>query len=593
MVMLPDIDTYVEPVKDEVLPTRLGTPIEHGSYLSQDRMERIKFQMAKKWEFYSAYPDLWVEELLIPEGSSFELKFYQRIFMRSAVRHSMVHITGARGTSKTFIIFLVLLHQAIFKPNSVWGFAAPNKAQSAKIATQTYSDIMARFPILKMEILGERPIAGKDYFELRFKNGSKILITVALDSTRGLRLDGVAIDESRDQDGEMVNAILIPTLTKVRRTAGRELLNPYETQQIQIYTTSASSKSSYNYEKVIDTLIRGIITPNDAMVIGLDYTVPVAEGIYPASFVQSARADKTMGEEDFAREYLSLYTQENADSWFDFSKINRHRKLVRAEWEYTESPSEKRVFYTISCDVGRFNDNTAVHIYKNYQGDGKIRTKLVNTLILGRTAKEKPFDKQAMELKRLIQLFKAEDVIIDTNGLGVGLADQMIKEQVDEQGNVYPAYGFHNDKEYQKVQPMNAAPILYSFKANANLNSEIFSNCYTRIDSGLVDFLITEQKAKVKLLGTKEGSKMTLEQRTAALMPFEMTSKLMEEMGNQRLRRTSGTKISLEPINARFPDDRFSSLCLGLYRIKQLEEQITKRRRRGKVERMLTFYTGR
>lgn len=217
----------------------------------------------------------------------------------------------------------------------------------------------------------------------------------------------------------------------------------------------------------------------------------------------------------------------------------------------------------------------------------------MNTLILGRTAKEKPFDKQAMELKRLIQLFKAEDVIIDTNGLGVGLADQMIKEQVDEQGNVYPAYGFHNDKEYQKVQPMNAAPILYSFKANANLNSEIFSNCYTRIDSGLVDFLITEQKAKVKLLGTKEGSKMTLEQRTAALMPFEMTSKLMEEMGNQRLRRTSGTKISLEPINARFPDDRFSSLCLGLYRIKQLEEQITKRRRRGKVERMLTFYTGR
>ena len=54
MVMLPDIDTYVEPTKDEVLPTRLGTPIERGSYLSQDRMERIKFQMAKKWEFYSA-----------------------------------------------------------------------------------------------------------------------------------------------------------------------------------------------------------------------------------------------------------------------------------------------------------------------------------------------------------------------------------------------------------------------------------------------------------------------------------------------------------------------------------------------------------
>lgn len=178
--------------------------------------------------------------------------------------------------------------------------------------------------------------------------------------------------------------------------------------------------------------------------------------------------------------------------------------------------------------------------------------------------------------------------------VGVGLADQLIKEQVDDYGVHYPAYGFSNDKEYQKIQPTYAEQILYSFKANANLNSEIFTNCYTRIDSGLVDFLIPETKARSRLLATEKGQKMSLEERTAELMPYEMTDKLMEEMGNQRLKKTTGAKVTLEPINSRFPDDRFSSLCLGLWYIKQLEDTMTRRRRKGKGnKRALVFFTGR
>lgn len=62
---------------------------------------------------------------------------------------------------------------------------------------------------------------------------------------------------------------------------------------------------------------------------------------------------------------------------------------------------------------------------------------------------------------------------------------------------------------------------------------------------------------------------------------------------NLRLRRSgTGLQISLEPINTRFPDDRFSSLCIGLRRIKEIEEGETKSRRGGGRTRKLVFFSG-
>ena len=174
--------------------------------------------------------------------------------------------------------------------------------------------------------------------------------------------------------------------------------------------------------------------------------------------------------------------------------------------------------------------------------------------------------------------------------VGVGVADLMIQTQYDSDGVAYGPLGFFNDDDYKKIQPVDAPRILNGFKANHKINSEMFGNCYSRIDAGLVDFLIKEQDARSKLLATKKGQKMSLEQKTKILMPYEMTTKLFEEMGNLRLKRTgSGLDIVLEPINARFPDDRFSSLCIGLRRIKELEDEKKKKRKTNR--RNLVFFS--
>ena len=51
--------------------------------------------------------------------------------------------------------------------------------------------------------------------------------------------------------------------------------------------------------------------------------------------------------------------------------------------------------------------------------------------------------------------------------------------------------------------------------------------------------------------------------------------------------------IVLEQINARYPKDKYSAFAYGLWRVKELEEENTRKKRRySSGKRKLTFFTG-
>ena len=85
-------------------------------------------------------------------------------------------------------------------------------------------------------------------------------------------------------------------------------------------------------------------------------------------------------------------------------------------------------------------------------------------------------------------------------------------------------------------------------------------------------------------MATKTGQKMTLDKRVAKLMPYEMTTRLIEEIGNLRVKASvgSGKNIALERINKEIQKDRFSALCYGLYSIRCMEDKEAKKNKRGK-----------
>lgn len=403
------------------------------------------------------------------------------------------------------------------------------------------------------------------------------------------------IDEIRDHDGEILNSVVLPLMNVSRRTALGEV-NDNEPNQQQLYMTSAGVKSSYAYEKLIDCLEMSIINPKQAFVWGCDYRVPVMHGLLDKQYIQELKMSPTYQEETFAREYLSVWSGGSEESWFNFDKLQKYRKIKNPE-KRAKFREDSNQFYLLSVDVGRLNDQTVVCVFRVNIISGKYYATLVNLFVLGRTPETKPFYRQAADLKAIIRDFKPREVVIDTNGLGVGLADEMIRTQMDEKGELLPAYGFNNDADYKKIQPKDAICILYGIKANGTLNSKIHGNAYSRINSGMIRFLIKEQEAKNALMSTKIGQKMTLQQRVLRLLPHEMTTKLFEEMANLRLKRTgTGLDITLEQINSRFPKDKYSAFAYGLWRIKEIEEEAYKKQKRrfssNGEKRRLVFFTG-
>ena len=574
---------------------RDGIELEKGVVITEQWLLKNEELLYDCWEIFAAYPDIYLD-LIKPVDSNFDLFPYQRVFLRACMRYTSIYITAARATAKTFLSILAKYLQCMFVPNHVGSIVAPNKSQAAKISKQKIEEIWRIWPLLKneLEIYQGGPHAnfGKDYCDLYFKNGSRLSIVGALDSDRGIRTHATLIDEVRDQDGDAISEIILPQMNVSRRTANG-LVNPYEKINTQvIYATSAGTKSSFAYEALLDTFEKSIIDPSRNFAIGLDYRIPVLHGLINGDYVRNLKMSPSYNEQTFAAEYMGTWLGGSEESWFQFDKISKYRKIKNPEWKQ-KFREDANLFYLISVDVGRLSDQTVACIFRVNIRDGKFFSTLVNLEVLGRQAETKTFSQQAIDLKKLIERYNPREVVIDCNGLGIGLADEMIRTQEDEMGNTLPAYGFFNNEDYKKIQPRDAAEILYSMKANGPLNSKIHGNAYTRLNSGMVRFLITEQDARAALLATKVGSKMKVEERIKRLMPHELTTKLFEEMANLRLKRT-GLDIVLEQINSRFPKDKYSAFAYGQWRIKELEEAyfLKKKRMNNRGGRSLVFFTG-
>ena len=577
---------------------RDGTIIEKGVILNENYLEANLEKIGNVMSIFSAYPDVYLD-VIKPQDSSFTLFFYQRITLRALMRFKDVFGTAPRAFSKSFITILAMMLQCIFIPGTKRFICAPNKSQAAQIAKEKIVEIYDRWPLLRKEVLGgeisDTPgNFGKDYVTLKFRNGSQFDVVGALDSQRGGRRHGGLIDEVRDHDETPINEVVLP-LMNVSRRLPDNTVNEKEPNQQRIFMTSAGVKTSFAYDLLIDDFIDSIIHPKSTFVFGCDYRVPVIHGLLDKTYINKLKTSSSFKEESFAREYASLWSGSSEEAWFNFDKLTKYRKIKNPETS-AKFRANSNQFYLLSVDVGRLNDQTVCCVFRvNVSGEGKHFATLVNLYVLGRQAETKTFNRQAIELKRIIKKFNPLEVVIDTNGLGIGFADEMIREQVDEFGNIYEPLGFKNDDDFLKVQPKDAMCILYGIKANGPLNSKIHGNAYTRINGGLVRFLIKEQEAKNALLSTKVGQKMTVKQRVQRLMPHEMTTKLFEEMANLRLRRTGvSLDIVLEQINPRYPKDKYSAFAYGLWRIKELEEEQNKRRRRRGMfdKRQLVFCTG-
>ena len=452
--------------------------------------------------------------------------------------------------------------------------------EAAGIVKEKVTEICTLVPAFNRE-LDRRPgktREGKDYVCYVFKNGSYFDNIAARESSRGKRRHGGLVEECVGVDGTILSEVIIPTMN-VSRLCMDGTTQPAETlNKSQIYVTTAGWKGTFAYDKLIQLLVWMITEPEKAMVMGGTWRIPVLMKLLDKNFLQDLKKDGTFNEASFAREYESKWSGTVEDAFFNGNTFDRNRQLQKPEYEYSGRSSTSG-YYVLSVDVGRKGCDSVVCVFKvTPQSNGAAIKSLVNIY----TFADEHFEDQAIRIKNLFYKYKARRVVIDANGLGIGLVDYMVKSQVDpDTGDFLPDFGVYNDDEayYKKYQTKDTEQeAMYLIKANAPINTEAHANAQTQLSSGKVKFLIDERIAKTKLLGTKLGQNMKPEDRANYLQPFTLTSILKEEMLNLR-EENEGVNIILKQANKKIRKDKFSAFEYGLYYIKQEEERKKKKKR--------------
>ena len=549
--------------------------------LSEERIMEIVPVARQYISFWREYPDLFID-FLLESGNpqNFSFYFYQRVFLRVAMRHQYVYAVFPRAYSKSFLSMMILMIRCILYPKCKLFVTSGGKEQAAGIMKEKVQEICNLIPAMNKEIDWTRGVTleGKDYAKYVFKNGSYFDNIAARESSRGKRRHGGLIEECVGVDGTILSEVIIPTMNISRMCMDGSTHPEEQLNKSQIYITTAGWKNTFPYDKLIQLLVWQIVRPEKSMIIGGTYRIPVLVKLLDKNFIRDLKMDGTFNESSFDREYESKWSGTVTDAFFKTEIFDRNRILKQPEYE-SSGRSAKSSFYILSVDVGRKGCDTVVCVFKcTPQPQGASIKSLVNIY----TINNEHFEDQAIELKKLFYKYKARRLVIDGNGLGIGLIDYMVKPQINPDTNeVYPDFGVYNDDdgEYKKYRTKSCEQdALYIIKATAPINTEAHANAQSQLSSGKVKMLIDERVAKVKLMGTKVGQNMKPEERAEYLKPFTLTSILKEEMLNLR-EETEGINIILKQANKGIKKDKFSAFEYGLYYIKH-EEDNKKRKKK-------------
>ena len=223
------------------------------------------------------------------------------------MRHRYAYATFPRGYSKSFLSVLVLMLRCILYPNSHLFVTTGGKEQAAGILKDKADEICKLIPGIKNEIDWTRGAtkSSKNMVEYKFKNGSKLDVMAAQQSTRGKRATGGLMEECILIDQTILNEVIIPTMNVDRRLSDGSRVEEEVTNKSQVYVTTAGWKNSSAYDKLIQILIQEIIDPAEAVVLGGSWRVPVMEKLLKKSFIEELKLDGTYNDNSFAREYES------------------------------------------------------------------------------------------------------------------------------------------------------------------------------------------------------------------------------------------------------------------------------------------------
>lgn len=281
---------------------RDGTPISKGVVLTEKYLEEHEQLFQDYSRYFMLYPDLFLD-IIRSVNCPIRFYYYQRILLRAMMRFRYFYGTFTRATSKSFLAIISQYLACIFLPRSKRFVVSQFKKASLSITKQKLEEIWTYWPLLKAEVLSDH--MSSDYIELIFKNGSTFQILTLSASSRGQRASGGLIEEAALIDGETLADVIIPMMNIPRQHSGGGV-NPTEPHAQQVYITSAGSKNTFAYERLIELTTLGVIDQEDYFICGAGYELPLKYGLFDKKTIQDQKLSSSFSAESFARESQSI-----------------------------------------------------------------------------------------------------------------------------------------------------------------------------------------------------------------------------------------------------------------------------------------------
>lgn len=202
--------------------------------LSEERLNPIIPIMRDYIAYWREYPDMFIDFLQTGQNAetetSFKFYYYQRVFLRAAMRYKYVYMVFPRAYSKSFLSIMTLMIRCILYPRCKLFVTSGGKEQASGIVKEKVDEICALIPGIARE-LDNRPgqtRQTKDYCIFKFKNSSYFDVIAASEKSRGKRRHGGLVEECVGVDGDILSQVIIPTMN-VSRLCMDGTMQPAET----------------------------------------------------------------------------------------------------------------------------------------------------------------------------------------------------------------------------------------------------------------------------------------------------------------------------------------------------------------------------
>ena len=215
--------------------------------------------------------------------------------------------------------------------------------------------------------------------------------------------------------------------------------------------------------------------------------------------------------------------------------------------------------YDVARDEGAENAQSALVVIKlTPKSNGFYKKEVVNIFLSEGTHDTV----QAKFLKQKVKEFKPRILVVDANGVGSGVIDQLVLRLDDGE----PPYSVVNNKEYDKYKQPDSVPLIFALKAQEKetKNSDMINRFMTMMNKIDVGLLVNENEG-LKAIEAKQKKRIKDSEEIAKIqLPYLYTTTLIEQIMNLRY-KMSGTLVGVERISNRIQKDIYSALLYGLF----------------------------